>query len=115
MSSKCIVRLPTIAEQQQRAPKEDSPTVPAVKTNKVDMTTSVVQSGIIKRQTQLQQRIDTAIKAAAEKKRAKVAADKTLQERKDKERGDYQRFFYMIGKHSIKHKQYEHHPASNRS
>lgn len=70
---------------------------------------SVVQSGTIKRQTQLQQHIDTAKKAAAEKHIVNIAANKILQQREDKEKGDYQRHFYMLGKYDIKRKQYERH------
>ena len=44
------------------------------------------------------------------KKRQHVATHETRQKREDKERGDYQRYFYMLGKHGIRRKQYKRHP-----
>ena len=52
--TQCIVQLPVIMEQQQRAPKEDYSRVPAVKTNRGDTTMITIQSSTIKMHIKLQ-------------------------------------------------------------
>lgn len=107
-----IVCSPVIAKQHQHTPKEEYLVVPPVKTNRVNIALSVVQSSTNKRQTTIQKMIEVA-RIMTEKKRERVAAEKICKEREDKERGDYQRYFYMLGKHDVKHKQYERHLDCN--
>ena len=70
--------------QQEHLSANKSLAVPPVQANRVDTALSAVQSSTIERQMALQQLVDTA-RIVGKKKRVRVAAKKTCQDRKEKE------------------------------